>query len=860
MTFWRAKPADDLYAEVADYDLVLVPDAPLASALNRRLDVAHFGDFATTPRRLAAGRRERAEDRTAFLEVVDRTTHDWKSLSYAIGNVLQCWEHRGTLDAILDYDQYVDDVTRDVVDIMADLRTTSSRLEAYDPDTGDVAVVGEPLYTTLERSVFPHEYDGIPLFTDDAFDLPPMHLFDAATDIVDAIIETISRDDASNVAVVLEGTSRYASLIESALAANDIPFYGGPDVVDDPALRSYISLCRTAFVGEEISIADVRPVLAQLGIDIAIDHEEKRLHAADLGETAWIRTFCADLGNRTFAESLDAYETRIDGELAEFRAELERLGLGNTRVTEDRFDALVYYLQSYDIPMRRDNEGVLLADAKSSGYVDRPVVFYVGLDEDWTHSAPRRPWVDSESQFDRYLGQFQLLLQSGVNRYNLVQDTAGGQPVTPCLYFGELLADEYDRFSDLESVRYTHHPDDRSPGFDREHSVTAPETIDTISNSSLTTYVNSPRDYFFDRLVDTPDRDYFREGNLFHDFAECYVTHPDVIDEAAIDEVVEVMLADAEPLFSEFEQPLRERSYRIGLETIVEYLDAKRPFETDFLTPSSGWGTNVVAEYFGVAVDAPNTERWFEDRGLKMKGKIDLIAGPNHLLDYKSGRKKRRRDVVKQSAIDPPDDTPDFQAAMYLSYYRQTRPEEPLEFTFFHFLETLDDVVAGTADLDDTLTTVSYYPWTFDEYIASREAYDELLDGYSDCVATFQNLGFAAFREIMGGLRFPDTTDRSELRGSGFADRFAEAVAESTSADVDAEKGVDQAVRRLDGIRGRTYFREDLDAFEAFVEERIDQLNRYRSGEARFPIEGFAGEPNYRRVDHRDLLLEGGDD
>ena len=102
MPIQRARPVDQLYEEVAEYDVVLTPDAPLASAINRRVDVPQFGTFATTPRRLAAGRRERAEDRTAFLEVIDRTDHDWKSISYAIGNVLQCWEHQGSAESILE--------------------------------------------------------------------------------------------------------------------------------------------------------------------------------------------------------------------------------------------------------------------------------------------------------------------------------------------------------------------------------------------------------------------------------------------------------------------------------------------------------------------------------------------------------------------------------------------------------------------------------------------------------------------------------------------------------------------------------------------------------------------------------------
>ncbi len=78
--------------------------------------------------------------------------------------------------------------------------------------------------------------------------------------------------------------------------------------------------------------------------------------------------------------------------------------------------------------------------------------------------------------------------------------------------------------------------------------------------------------------------------------------------------------------------------------------------------------------------------------------------------------------------------------------------------------------------------------------------------------------------------------------------------------DVDAEKGADQAIRELNGVRQQTFFREDLDAFESFVDERLEELNDRRAGEEHFPVDGLAGEPNYRRIDNRDLLLEGESD
>lgn len=858
MPIRRANPVDSLYAELRDYDLVVTPDAPLASAINRRLDRPHFGTFATTPRRLAAGRRERAEDRLAFLEAVERTDHDWRAVAYAVGNVLQCWEHRGRLDAVLDHDAYVDDATRDVVEVMRSLRTTSKRLTEFTVD-GDrsVAVVGADQLTALERSVLPETCDRVDLFSDEAFDHPPFHVFESAADIVGALLDAVSTDNAEHVAVVLDGGSRYSSLVESAFEAADVPFYGGPGFADDPHHRAFVRLLRLGFRGAETTVGDAAPVLTRLGVDVPLADRERRLDAAGAPGLEWLRRFRADVGNRTFAEALDAYATEAGVELPRFDEELRRLGLADEPVTSGAVDRLAYYLQTYEVPVDRENEGVLLADAKSSAYVDRPVVFHLGMDEAWAHSAPQRPWVDAEAQFGRYVGRFQRLLQSGDRQYYLVRDAAGGEPVTPCLYFSELLDDEYERFSDLESVAHRRRPRSAGTGFDRSPLGVEPGSDDAISQSALNGYVNSPRDYLFGRLLDQPDQERFVEGNLFHDFAEFAVSHPDLVSETPTGDLVDAMLAETEAFVAPSDATLRRRKYRIGLELIAEYLAENEPASADFRTPTSGWGTNFFAEHFDEPVDSPLTERWFEDEALGVKGKIDLVRSPTALLDYKSGSKKRASQVVGGAAVDPPADTPNFQAALYLTYYRTVRPDERLEFTFFHFLEPMDDVIAGDADLDDALTTVTYHPVAFDEYVGSREAYERLLDGYTDCRETFGDLGYAAYEDVVTPLSFPETTDKGELRASAFAERFTAAVDARTSPDVDAEKGADQAIRELNGVRRRAFFREDLDAFESFVEERLEELNERRAGEERFPVEGLSGEPNYRRVDNRDLLLEG---
>ena len=161
------------------------------------------------------------------------TDHDWKAVAYAIGNVLQCWEHQGSLDAILEYDAYVDETTREVVDIMRTLRTTSKQLTEYTIEDGQsVAVIGYDQLTNLERSILPDEFNRIDLFTDEAFDYPEFHVFQSATDIVTALLDTITAHNAEHVAVVLDSGSQYSSFVESALEAAEIPFCGGLEFIE----------------------------------------------------------------------------------------------------------------------------------------------------------------------------------------------------------------------------------------------------------------------------------------------------------------------------------------------------------------------------------------------------------------------------------------------------------------------------------------------------------------------------------------------------------------------------------------------------------------------------------------------------
>jgi len=414
------------------------------------------------------------------------------------------------------------------------------------------------------------DYETIDPFTEESFDHPSFHILDSPAAIVDAVLDAVTPENAADVAVVLDAASQYSPLIESALEAANIPYYGGPGFNDDARHRAFLQLLRSAHAGRDTRVGDVRPLLTQLGMPVDIEHDEKRLYDLDRPEVDWLLEFRDEIRSRTFEEAVDEYEAVTDASIDAFRAELATLGLLDAAVTEPAVDRLEFYLQSYEVPVDRENEGVLLADAKSAAHVDRAVVFYLGLDEGWTQSSPRRPWVDRAGVRAEHSAVptpppercRPVLPRAGHRRWNarhpvpVLRGTVR-RGVRSIQRLG-LTAAFTGVSNDTRRIR-------------NRTTRCLPEEVTAFSQSSLNTYVNSPRDYFFSRLVDNPDKDHFGEGNLFHDFAEFYVSHPDTITTDTLDEVAAVILDEVDPFLRGVDREVRLSKYRVGLQTIVEF-------------------------------------------------------------------------------------------------------------------------------------------------------------------------------------------------------------------------------------------------------------------------------------------------
>ena len=851
----RAKPLEELYEEVQSFDRVIVPDIPFGRALNRRLTRAQTGYFAVTPDQLVVGDRPGKADRLAFLDLVGETNQSWKQLAANIGEVLQCWEHRGSPTAILEYDRYDTAAIREVVDRIQTVDTRASRLSAYDLDQDlEIAVVGEQQLTTLQRSILPEDYTSISPFLQTDRDLPSVKLVESTTAITDLLLETVSRNDPGDIAVVIEEGSRYLTLVEAAFDAAGVAYYGGPGFTDDPDHRAMLRLLRLSHASRSVTVGDARPILSQFGVIPPIHPDGKRLEARPFPEANRVLELLETIPTGSVRGAIEIYERETEKELTTFTEELDRIGLLDAPADQRTIDDLTFYVHSFDIPFDRDDEGVTLASATGASYVDRPLVLFLGLDQGWARDMPPRPWIDRDRFFSRDLERFQLLIQSGTTHEFLVQDVANGQPVTPCIYLDACSDRSISRFADLTDVPPIRPFQRGASGFDLDIPTVTPSQFTTISQSSMNTFVHSPRDYAFSQLLESPESVPLEEGNLVHDFAEFAIANPSAIDTAVIEQAVDYMGSELAPFFDDGELALRKTTYHAWLTAIATYVDADPPHHLSVTIGEPSAGDNPFATLFDLPVTTANTERWFEDEPLGIKGKIDLVHSDTHLVDFKRSTRNTSGAVVRAAAVDPPDSNPTFQAPMYLAYLRSVVPDRHLRFSLLYLRELVEDALMGDIDLAEASTTIEYHPTSFPSFVRSVPAYESLVEeSYSKSRKTFEQLDYETYRTFWDNLDH-DLTD--ELDIEPVKAPLTEHLIEHVGDYKYVRTGAGQALRHLEGIRDSSFFNEDIDAFEAFVESQIDDLNRYLRGDTRFPVADLVEEPDDRRLNHKELLLE----
>jgi len=852
----KAKNLDQVYEEVREYDLVITAEASTADSLKRRLEETKLGRFAVTPQRLAYGDELAEEDfkRDIFLKLVKEEGLRWKQASYLLRNAISCWKECGDLEKVKEHG-FTGEAMEKVIKILQNTDNPLKALENYRvPEDKNVAVLAPYQLNELDKKILPDDYEEIGLFLDDEQDLPEFKVFNSSNELIQALKESIEKVGPQNAGVVVDPSSGYQALLESALESSDIPYLKQQDLSEDEDLRTFLSLMRTGLSSKRVRVKDIRPVLQELNVPVSSVESEKFIEDLEEGRLQEFRDVFSMMQHLPFEEVVRKYEEFTGRHLGPVKSILSELDVEDEMVSEARINQIEYYLDSFAPSEDIEEDGVLFADPKKVSRVDRPAVFFVGMDTEWRQEPENLAWIDQEKREKENLKDFRSLLQSGKPVF-MVQDREMNEDIKPCFYLNELIDEDFQNFRQLPHRRVRPEETETETGFERQGLEIEQEEVEVLSQSSLNDFAMSPRYYYISKLVSDVDEEALEKGNLFHDYAEFYVNYPGFMDDKGDEEVISFMMNRIRPFADDLDLEKLETEFKVGLKNIREFIknrDISRE-EIDGYEKKDR-DENVFSEEYGKPVRSKITELWFKDKDLGGKGKIDFLQDQQNLIDYKSGRRKSEKKVVKKSkvALHGDEQYPNFQAPMYLAYHRKKNPGEKINFTFFHFLDNLGDEVTGKASNGDNVVTVTYYPEKFSKAVASNQAFELLIKDVAksnDRRKTLEKLGCHQFKKFMEENEFPKTHDKKEVLASKFAEDF-KAYAKKEVGDYKYVKnGVKSALKKLVEFHTENYFRDDIDLFEEFLEEKLEELNDYRG--TRFPLDAKADN-----IPERDLIVK----
>lgn len=823
--------------ETSGFSRVLVPSEGLAEACNALAESSGRKKYVTP--REASG-LDPGWSRELFLEL--KENRSWREASYLKDAAESCLRTTGGLEGLeeLDIDnERIQEVREAAREILGN---------ALDPEfPGEVAVAGKEMMDGFQRSVLPDERQSVELF-EGTVELEEFRIFSSPGAVASTVAANIRELGSSQVAVVASEDSVYRSAVESRLEASSIPYYTRRSVSRDEDLRTFVALLRAGTSSGSLSLQSVKPVLDQLGISYPESKTRAKIDSLDSLEG--FRELLSVLPSLTFGDALDRFEEL--GGRTEIGPVLENLGIADVAVSEENLSRLRYYLESVETGTV-DEDGVLVTGSGNAGYVNRSVVFFLGMDDQWNPDIEDWPWIEPEDEIRRSVERMKATVQSGKRQLYMVRDVEMNRDIQPCIQLQEMI-EGLEKFTAAAHTEYTQPETQGDGGFQRSPvEVSKGNEVDTatLSQSQLNDLALSPKVYYFSRLVSDADDLAMEKGTLFHDFAEFYVSHPNFVEEKGIEEFAEFMMKELDQYMDQLERRGLATEVRKGLENLEKFLDPEGgqqiPFERD-----GERGRNSFAEEYGREIRSENTEIGFRDPELGLNGKIDLLQD-NRVVDFKSGRSRSPFKAFRKSHPDlyTEERFPDFQPLLYTAFLTR-HVEGRLKFSYFYFLDSLGDSVLGEREEDEDVVDISFVPQNFEEYARTNEFFRKVIGDVAesnDRRKTLEKIGQHRFADFIEEHGFPEVYSKQEIEETEFFKELQSFGREKVGDYKYVSNGLESAAKKMVELRTSSFYREDVRKFRGFVEEKREELERYL--EDGFPV----GERKIGELPNRDLIL-----
>lgn len=686
--FEAAKTIDELYSEVRDFDIVLCNDAPLATALNNRIDTAHLGVFAITPRQLASQLSVEIMGMPTIgdIPLVKRlsryTGYGMRYVHGEVQNFKKAARYTSDIEPRLNrrsraiYREYIREPTLD------------SLMAGFDSYAGDcfngrkVAVIGLEMFDNLDKHMLPEDFTEIDLFRCDSdFSIQKLYTLGNHRQIADCAVDIAKRCGPADVAIVLDTSGPMLDALKTALYWNDIPFINALEVRDINSIRDYLEFLQRSLAFDTILVNDARQLLMTFGGMIPMKYGKyniSRFSRTDIRRSERLQELIdcmSSIRERTFDEVRRVCYPS-GGKGATVSMVLDQMELKGSLVTTELLDDLVYAVNSIgnlqhneQIPAE-EKRGVLLTDCKNSVYIDRPVVVYTGLTDDWEVDLSDLDYIDPRKRPDIEevnALRFKVLIQQGSVRFYLANATRNGNDAIPCKYFDKCYRGGSYSWDDTRSEPIR--------GFDQipiEPLITKPWRTERknrtdmrdcssmgstesrprmFSNSSYMSFISCPKMYMLSRLSDSEDNARTYTGTKIHDYAEFRVSYPEMARENGIDYYADIIAEECALLSSPDLEGVERSRIRAALMAIDEFADGIG-VEPGTLCPRPGekHEDNIILKHHGLSGTSENTEVKFSSKDDAMEGIVDLLWD-GMVYDYKTGQVKSPAEISRMCDV-----------------------------------------------------------------------------------------------------------------------------------------------------------------------------------------------------------------
>lgn len=855
----KAKSISEIYEQIKDFELVITNDAPLNTALNKRINQPKLGSFALTSRLLGSKycdylfEEEKLDTAMLVLKTKTFFNLNLKEAFFYINNILNIWQYTGSLQ---ETKKFVSKKEQEFIDFLEKLPTYQLAQENMNidflnlKDKNNIAILGENLFSNLDKKVVSSIHKKIDFFQkNNNHQIEPIHVFNSKEDIIKSLLELINNDNLNHIAIVLNTKSDYLPLIKANLINKNIKINEKELLKNNFQLREFFSIIDLVLSNYNIYIKDIISIAQIFKIDIKTKYSNylfKQLIKINK-QVEEFEKILKEIEDMTY-EQIIIFIHKFNIFLPkEFIHIIEELNLNKKKINSENFEDLKYFIENFEIYIHKNKSGVLLVDCLNSTFIDREIIFYIGVDNTWVRNIPNQSFINKKLELEKDLDKFQILIQQGIQRFFFIPKITAGEKTSPPIYFNLLFNDNlesYENNNKFKTIFVQNSFQDKCVQNCPTSQKAALIQKQTISNSGLKTFTQCPKKYAFSQLISGSDFDFFLKGELIHSFAEFYVNHKEFVKEKTIEEFVEIIFQKLKSLSNPNQNNILKTNIKFACISVISFID-KLKIQDDFHLKefseiSKKNQENIFSNHFKKKINKQNAELKFKDSKLKLNGIIDLAVNKELIIDYKTGKIKSTGEIIKNSDLNNLNSNSDFQPLVYLSVFRKINPNNNISF-WYHFpmINTYEQLT--NKELKEEIVRVNYI-YDINQYIQTKDFHNY----YLDMLKKDEKELFEEFSSI----HFFKNLNLNKINKEEIEEKFVNFHIQKGLKET--KKNRNNCINLLTNIlKFKTkekignknqkevfYFKNDLDKFEEFVKDKLNQVNNsYKTNFDFKPIE-----------------------